>query len=322
MAARLGDWDVGDRPRPTRRRRLAEEFARARSGRPRPTRAIALVAAMRGDEQTAERLAARAEAGRGAARARTSRWRSPSSARCWPRSRRPPRRRVRIRRAPVRPGRLGLPPGDLLLADRGSRRGRAARRPSSTRRARGWRRSRRVSGDRPGTWIALGLRHARALRGGARREAGERFDEALGERPDAVAVPARPAPARIRPVAATSAAGRRVPRRPARRAGHLRRARVRAVGRAGATRAARIGRAQPAARSRGPRPADRAGAADRPARGRRAVQPRDRPAAVPLAPHGQHAPVPGVPEARHHVARRADAALAPVPAPRARRVRT
>ena len=135
--------------------------------------------------------------------------------------------------------------------------------------------------------------------GGGRRS----LRRGAGERPDTVAVPARQAPARLRPVASTSATCRRVPRRPAGRARHLRRARVRAVGRAGAARAARIGGAQPAPRARGARSADGAGAADRPACGRRAVEPRDRPAVVPLAPHDQHAPVPRLPEARHHFAR-------------------
>ena len=60
MAARRGDWEVaitaGEEAR-----RLAEEFAEPQWAAAADT-AISLVAAMRGDEQTAERLAARAEA--------------------------------------------------------------------------------------------------------------------------------------------------------------------------------------------------------------------------------------------------------------------
>ena len=122
------------------------------------------------------------------------------------------------------------------------------------------------------------------------------------KRPDKVAVPARQGSARIRPVAPTPPAGCRLPRDVARRARHLRRARVRDVGRAGATRLARIRRTQQAARARGSRSTDGAGAADSPASGGRAVRPRNRPAIVSLAPHDQHTPVPSLPEAGHHFA--------------------
>ena len=60
MAARLGDWDVAVTAA-DEARRLAEEFAEPQWGAAADT-VISLVAAMRGDEQTAERLAARAEA--------------------------------------------------------------------------------------------------------------------------------------------------------------------------------------------------------------------------------------------------------------------
>jgi hypothetical protein len=60
MAARLGDWDVAITAA-DEARRLAEEFAEPQWGAAADT-VISLVAAMRGEEQTAERLAARAEA--------------------------------------------------------------------------------------------------------------------------------------------------------------------------------------------------------------------------------------------------------------------
>ena len=62
------------------------------------------------------------------------------------------------------------------------------------------------------------------------------------------------------------------------------------------------GETQPAARARRARPAHSAGAADRADGALRADQPRDRRAAVPLAPHGQLAPVPDLPQARHLLA--------------------
>ena len=60
MAARLGDWDVAITAA-EEARRLAEEFAEPQWEAAADT-VISLVAAMRGDEQKAERLAARAEA--------------------------------------------------------------------------------------------------------------------------------------------------------------------------------------------------------------------------------------------------------------------
>jgi ATP/maltotriose-dependent transcriptional regulator MalT len=60
MAARRGDWEVAMTVGEDARR-LAEEFAEPQWAAAADT-AISLVAAMRGDEQRAERLAARAEA--------------------------------------------------------------------------------------------------------------------------------------------------------------------------------------------------------------------------------------------------------------------
>ncbi len=124
---------------------------------------------------------------------------------------RPPRRRVRIRRAAVRPGRLGLPPGDLVVADRAiSPRPRAHVDRLEAARAR-VAQVEAIVGERPGTWIALGApprpgagrraatRGRRALRGGARRATSTRWPFQRA-----------PAPARLRPVAAAPAARRRV----------------------------------------------------------------------------------------------------------------
>ena len=77
---------------------------------------------------------------------------------------------------------------------------------------------------------------------------------------------------------------------------------ARGVRRTGAHRAPGRRRAEPGSRDpcvAGPLPA---GAADRPAGRRRVVEPGDRRAPLPLAPHRRLAPLPGLPEARHHVA--------------------
>src|SRR4051794_34068284 len=120
-----------------------------------------------------------------------------------------------------------------------------------------------------------------------------------------MALPASEDPAGLRSMAPAPATRRRVTRRPPRRARSVRRPGLRAVGGAGAARAARVRRAEPTSRPRGARPADRTGAADRAARGKGPLEPRDRAAALPLAPHHQHAPVPRLPEARDHLAGRA-----------------
>ena len=73
----------------------------------------------------------------------------------------------------------------------------------------------------------------------------------------------------------------------------------------GPPRAARRRRAQRPAGPVGAGPAGPARAADRAASRRRADQPGNRPAAVPIAPHRPQPPVPDLPEAGHHLARRA-----------------
>ena len=116
MAARIGDWDVA-LTAADEARRLAEEFAEPQWAAAADT-AIALVAAMRGDDRQAEADGRASRDGRGtggrehhdgvrAVREGAGRARHRS-----------PRRRLRIGGPPVRAGRLGLSPGDLLLADR------------------------------------------------------------------------------------------------------------------------------------------------------------------------------------------------------------
>ena len=161
-------------------------------------------------------------------------------------------------------------------------------------------------GDAPPEWIAINLRHARAVLADDEREATARFDQALGADLDRwpfwrgrlLLAYGRWLRRRRRVMDS------RAPLREARdtfdaigatRWGDHARAELRASGE-------RSRRRVPEARDR----ADRAGAPDRAARGRRALQSRDRPAPVPLASHGQHAPVPGVPEARDHVPGRAE----------------
>ncbi len=283
MAARVGDWDVA-LTAADEARRLAEEFADPQAAAAADT-TTSLVAAMRGDEQTAELMAARAEmvaepvgANITMAFAQFGKVLAALVS-------------GRHRDAYASAERLFDPADSAyhpvisswLIADLAE----AARHVDQLEAARA-----RVSqveasfADRPGTWIELGLRHARALVADP-TEAGDRFDEALSSDLTRVAVPARQDSARIRPVAPTPPAGCRLPRGVARRARHLRRARMRDVGRAGAPRVARIRGTQPAARARGSRSTDGAGAADRPASGGRAVQPRNRPAPLPLASHDQ-----------------------------------
>ena len=175
MAARIGDWDVAVTAA-HEARRLAEEFAEPQWAAAADT-AISLVAAMRGDEQTAERMAARAEivaepvgANITMAFAQFGRMLAALAA-------------GRHGEAYASADRLFLP-GDSayhpvisswLIADLAE----AARHIDRLEAARA-----RVAqveasvGDRPGTWIALGMRHARALVADA-TDAGDRFDEAL-----------------------------------------------------------------------------------------------------------------------------------------------
>ncbi len=203
MAARLGDWDVAITAA-EEARRLAEEFAEPQWAAAADT-AISLVAAMRGDEQMAERLAARAEAvaePRGAnitmALAQFGKVLAALAT-------------GRHADAYAYADRLFDPADSAyhpvisswLIADLAE----AARHIDRLDAARA-----RVAqveatvGGQPGAWIALGLRHARALVAEPAR--GRRtLRGGAGERPDTVAVPARPDPARVRPVAQTSTAG-------------------------------------------------------------------------------------------------------------------
>ena len=175
MAARIGDWDVA-LTAADEARRLAEEFGEPQWAAAADT-AISLVAAMRGDEQKAELMAARAEklaepvganitmafaqfgkvlaalaAGRhGEAYASADRLFEPGD-------------------SAYHPVISSWLIGDLADAARHIDRLDAARA--------------RVAqveisvGDRPGTWVALQLRHARALLADS-AAAGDRFDEAL-----------------------------------------------------------------------------------------------------------------------------------------------
>jgi DNA-binding CsgD family transcriptional regulator len=175
MAARLGDWDAA-MTSADESRRLAEELAEPQWAAAADT-AASVVAAMRGDEQEAERLAARAEMvaepaganitmafaqfGRVLAALATGRHADA----------------YRYAERLFDPGDSAYHPviSSWLIADLAE----AARHIDRLDDARA-----RVAqveasaGDRPGTWIALVLRHARALLAEP-AEAGERFDEAL-----------------------------------------------------------------------------------------------------------------------------------------------
>jgi DNA-binding CsgD family transcriptional regulator len=175
MAARIGDWDVA-LTAADEARRLAEEFAEPQWAAAADT-AISLVAAMRGDEQQAELMAARAEmvaepvgANITMAFAQFGRVLAALAA----------GRHGEAYRSADRlfePGDSAYHPviSSWLVADLAE----AARHVDRLEAARA-----RVAqveasvGGRPGTWIALGLRHARALVA-APAEAGDRFDEAL-----------------------------------------------------------------------------------------------------------------------------------------------
>jgi len=174
MAARIGDWDVA-LTAADEARRLAEEFGEPQWAAAADT-AISLVAAMRGDEQKAELMAARAEkvaepvganitmafaqfgkvlaalaAGRhGEAYASADRLFEPGD-------------------SAYHPVISSWLIGDLADAARHIDRLDAARARVAQVEA--------SVGDRPGTWIALQLRHARALLADS-AAAGDRFDEA------------------------------------------------------------------------------------------------------------------------------------------------
>ena len=176
MAARIGDWDVA-LTAADEARRLAEEFADPQAAAAADT-AFSLVAAMRGDEQTAELMAARAElvaepvganitmafAQFGKVLAALASGRHDDAYASAERLFDPADSAYH----PVISSWLIADLAEAALAHRSARR----------RRARGWRRSRQASASRPGTWIALGLRHARALVAEP-AEAGDRFEEAL-----------------------------------------------------------------------------------------------------------------------------------------------
>jgi ATP/maltotriose-dependent transcriptional regulator MalT len=175
MAARLGEWDVA-MTAAEESRRLAEELAEPQWAAAADT-AISLVAAMRGDERKAERAAARAEMvaepaganitmafaqfGRVLAALATGRHADA----------------YRYADRLFDPADSAYHPviSSWLIADLAE----AARHIDRLDDARA-----RVAqveanaGDRTGTWIALALRHARALLAEP-AEAGERFDEAL-----------------------------------------------------------------------------------------------------------------------------------------------
>lgn len=175
MAARLGDWKVA-LTAADEARRLAEEFAEPHWAAAADT-AISLVAAMRGDERTAERMAARAElvaepAGASITMAFAQFGKVLAALATG-----------RHEDAFVSADRL-FEPGDSayhpvisswLIADLAD----AARHVDRLDEARA-----RVAqvqesvGKRPGTWVALGLSHARALVAEP-PEAGDRFEEAL-----------------------------------------------------------------------------------------------------------------------------------------------
>jgi DNA-binding CsgD family transcriptional regulator len=175
MAARIGDWDLA-LSAADEARRLAEEFAEPQWAAAADT-AISLVAAMRGDDQKAELMAARAELvaepvganitmafaqfGKVLAALATDRHGEAylSADRLF------------------EPGDSAYHPvisswliGDLAEAARHIDRLDAARARVAQVEA--------SVGDRPGTWIALELRHARALVADP-ADAGDRFDEAL-----------------------------------------------------------------------------------------------------------------------------------------------
>ncbi|MFL5839609.1 MAG: helix-turn-helix transcriptional regulator [Thermoleophilaceae bacterium] len=175
MAARLGDWEVA-LTAAEEARRLAEEFAEPQWAAAADT-VVSLVAAMRGDEQRAELMAAQAEMvaeavganitmafaqfGKVLAALATGRYTDAYA----------------FADRLFDPADSAYHPviSSWLIADLAE----AARHIDRLDAARA-----RVAqveasvGDRPGTWIALGLRHARALVAEP-MDAGDRFDEAL-----------------------------------------------------------------------------------------------------------------------------------------------
>ena len=175
MAARIGDWDVA-LTAADEARRLAEELADPQAAAAADT-AISLVAAMRGDDQTAELMAARAEmvaepvganitmafAQFGKVLAALASGRHSDAYAFADRLFDPADSAYH----PVISSWLiaDLAEAALHIDRLDAARARVAEVEASV-------------GDRPGTWIALGLRHARALVAEP-TDAGDRFDEAL-----------------------------------------------------------------------------------------------------------------------------------------------
>jgi DNA-binding CsgD family transcriptional regulator len=175
MAARIGDWDVA-LTAADEARRLAEEFAEPQWAAAADT-AISLVAAMRGDEETAQLMAARAElvaepvgASITVAFAQFGKVLAALAA----------GRHTEAYAAAERlfqPGDSAYHPviSSWLIADLAEAASHIDRLEAARERVAQVDAS---VGDRPGTWIALCLRHARALLAEP-QEAGERFEEAL-----------------------------------------------------------------------------------------------------------------------------------------------
>ena len=175
MAARLGDWEVavtaGEEAR-----RLAEEFGEPQWAAAADT-AMAMVAAMRGDEQRAERLAARAEMVAEAAGANITmafaqfgRVLAALASGRHADAYRSAERLFDPADSAYHPVISSWLIADLAEAARQVDRLDAARSRVAQVEAR--------AGKRPGTWIALALRHARAVLAEP-DEAGGRFEEAL-----------------------------------------------------------------------------------------------------------------------------------------------
>jgi hypothetical protein len=156
-----------------------------------------------------------------------------------------------------------------------------------------------ASGDTPGTCIAVGLRHARAVLAQDPEEAADRFDEALGA--DLTGWPLQ----RGRLLLAYGQWLRRQ-RRIADSRAPLRDARdiLDAMGCAAwgdqARRELRASGESSSRRGLAARPANRPGASDRPARRSGPFEQGHRPAVVPVAPDNQHPPVPHLSKARDH----------------------
>ena len=299
MAARISDWDVA-LTAADEARRLAEEFADPQAAAAADT-AISLVAAMRGDEQTAELMAARAEMVAEPVGANITMAFAQFGKVLAALASRPPQRRVRIRRPSVRPADSAYHPviSSWLIADLAE----AARHIDQLEAARA-----RVCAGRgecrgpPGHMDrarSASCPGARGGSGGSRRA----LRRGAGKRPDNGGRSSAPG------FSSHTASGSDATGRSPTLAGCLRAARDTFDALGCATWAEQARRELRASGERSRRRVPEARdqltaqelqiaqlAADGP------VEPRDRPATVSLAPHDQHAPVPGVPEARDHFA--------------------